>query len=73
MKIGDTVSIRKCNSLTNVVGESAKIVGLQMQEFEKYNIYPYPVWVRMTTANARAIFTASNTLRWHQHPDGIRR
>jgi hypothetical protein len=54
MKIGDTVSIKECNPLPDVVGESAKIVGLQTQEFEKYTAYP--VWVRITTGARKGNF-----------------
>ena len=47
MKVGDKVRINKCNSIPDVVGKSAEIVGMQIQEFEKYTVYP--VWVRLTT------------------------
>ncbi|HEY56004.1 MAG TPA: hypothetical protein G4N90_01050 [Dehalococcoidia bacterium] len=51
MKIGDTVGIKNANSLPDVVGESAEIVGLRTQEFEKYTVYP--VWARMTTGERK--------------------
>jgi hypothetical protein len=51
MKVGDIVRIKKCNSLPDVVGEGAEIASMQIQEFEKYTVYP--VWVRMTTGERR--------------------
>lgn len=47
MKIGDIVKIRECNSLPELVGENAEIVDMQIQEFEKYTVYP--LWVKMTS------------------------
>ena len=47
MKIGDTVKIRYCNSIPELVGENAEIVDLQMQEFEKYRVYP--IWAKITS------------------------
>jgi len=52
MKVGDTVRVKKCNFLPDVVGKSAEIVGMQIQEFEKYTVYP--VWVRMLHGFGRA-------------------
>ena len=51
MKIGGMVKIKKCDSLPEVVGESAAIVDMQIQEFEKY--MAYPVWVKMTSGERR--------------------
>ncbi|GAI79418.1 unnamed protein product, partial [marine sediment metagenome] len=45
MKIGSVVEIKKCDAIPGVVGEHAEIVRLQIQEFEKYTVYP--VWVKM--------------------------
>jgi hypothetical protein len=45
--IGDTVKIKKCESLPDVVGESADIVNLQIQDGERYAVYP--VWVKITS------------------------
>ena len=47
MKIGDAVKIKECGPIPELVGGSAEIVEMQMQEFEKYRVYP--IWVRMTS------------------------
>ena len=51
MRVGDIVKIKKCGPMPEVVGESAQIVDLQMQEFEKYRAYP--VWVKMTSGERK--------------------
>jgi len=51
MRIGDIVKIRKCTPMPEVVGESAEIVDMQIQEFEKYAVYP--VWVKMTSGKRK--------------------
>jgi ribosomal protein S17 len=48
MKVGDTVKIGRCKWKPELVGESVEIVDLQMQEYEKYRVYP--VWVKMLTS-----------------------
>ena len=45
MKIGDIVKIKNCDSMPEVVGENAAIVDMQIQEFEKYTVYP--LWVKV--------------------------
>ena len=40
MKIGDTVKIIKCEWKPRLAGQSAEIVDLQMQEYERYRVYP---------------------------------
>jgi len=51
MKIGDAVKIKKCGSMLEVVGENADIVDMQIQEFEKYTVYP--LWVKMTSGERK--------------------
>jgi len=51
MKIGDMVKIKKCDSIPEVVGENADIVDMQIQEFEKYTVYP--LWVKMTSGERK--------------------
>jgi len=51
MRIGDIVKIRECTPMPEVVGESAEIVDMQIQEFEKYAVYP--VWVKMTSGERK--------------------
>ena len=51
MKIGDMVKISKCDSMPEVVGENARIVDMQIQEFEKYTVYP--LWVKMTSGKRK--------------------
>jgi len=53
MKIGDTVRIREC-PVTELVGENAEIVRLQMQEFEKYTAYP--LWAEITSGEHKGKF-----------------
>lgn len=45
VKIGDIVRIKNCPAMPEIVGKNAEIVYLQLQEFEKYTVYP--VWVKM--------------------------
>lgn len=47
MRVGDIVKIVHCDPMPEVVGQRAEIVGLQMQEYERYRVYP--VWVKMLT------------------------
>jgi len=47
MKIGDMVKIRECDLMPEVVGGSAEIVDMQIQELDKYAVYP--LWVKMTS------------------------
>jgi ribosomal protein S17 len=47
MRVGDIVKIVNCEPMPEVVGQRAEIVDLQMQEYERYCVYP--VWVRMLT------------------------
>ena len=47
MEIGDTVKIKECGSIPWLVGEKAEVVEMQMQEFEKYRLYP--LWVKVTS------------------------
>ena len=51
MKIGDAVKIVKCNTMPEVVGESAEMVDMQIQEFEKYTVYP--LWGKMTSGERK--------------------
>ncbi len=51
IRIGSMVRIRKCDSVPNVVGEEGEIVDTQIQEFEKYTVYP--VWVKMLTGERK--------------------
>ena len=46
MKIGDTVKIREC-PIAELVGGSAEIVEMQIQEVERYRLYP--IWARITS------------------------
>ena len=45
MKIGTIVRVVKGESTIGIVGQRAEIVDLQMQEFERYRVYP--VWARI--------------------------
>ena len=47
MKIGDAVKIGECDSIPELMGGSAEIVEMQMQEFEEYRVYP--IWAKMTS------------------------
>ena len=47
MKIGAIIKIKKCETMPEVAGETAELVGMQTQEFEKYTVYP--LWVKMLT------------------------
>jgi len=51
MKLGTIVRINKCDLMPEVVGESAEIAELQMQEYEQYRTYP--VWVKMLTGERK--------------------
>jgi len=51
MKAGDTVKIIKCEWKPRLVGQSAEIVDLQIQEHDRYRTYP--VWVKMLTGELR--------------------
>lgn len=51
MKIGDMVKIKGCDSIPQVIGESAEIVGMQIQELDKYAVYP--LWVKMTSGERK--------------------
>jgi len=46
-RLGAAVQLNKCDSMPEVVGEHAEIVEMQIQEFDKYAVYP--VWVKMTS------------------------
>ncbi len=45
MRVGNVVQIKRCEPISEVVGENAEIVALQIQEFDEYAVYP--VWVKM--------------------------
>jgi len=45
MKIGSVIKVVKCQAMPEIMGESAEIVDLQVQEYERYRIYP--VWAKM--------------------------
>jgi len=49
--IGGIVKIKKCDPIPEVVGESAEIVDMQIQEYEKYTVYP--LWVKMTSGERK--------------------
>ena len=51
IRIGATVKIKKCTPMPEVVGEKAEIVDMQIQEFDKYAVYP--VWVKMLTGERK--------------------
>jgi len=51
MKIGDMVKIKKCDSIPEVVGANADIVDMQIQEFEKYTVYP--LWVKVASGERK--------------------
>ena len=51
LKVGDAVRIKKCGSMPEVIGETAEIVDLQMQEFEEYTVYP--IWVKMLSGERK--------------------
>jgi len=53
MKIGDTVKIKEC-PIAELVGQSAGIVEMQLQEFEKYTVYP--LWVEITSGEHKGKF-----------------
>ena len=52
MNIGDTVKIKKCDLRPTgfgpeLVSENAEIVEMQLQQYEKYRVYP--IWAKMTS------------------------
>ena len=52
MKIGDMVSVKKYDLNLDrfrpeLMGQNAKIVDVQLQQYEKYRAYP--IWARVTT------------------------
>lgn len=51
MKLGDTIKIRTCESIPEVVGESAEVVGLQIKEYEKHR--KYPIWAKILTGQRK--------------------
>jgi len=51
MKIGDRVKIKECDTMPEVVGEHAEILDMQIQEFEKYTVYP--LWVKMLSGERK--------------------
>jgi len=51
MRVGDIVKIVNCDPMPEVVGQQAEIVDLQMQEYERYRVYP--VWVKMLTGELK--------------------
>lgn len=51
MKIGTTVRIKKCDSIPEVVGESAEIVDMQSRELEKCTAFP--LWIKMTSGERK--------------------
>lgn len=51
IKIGGAVRIRRCDSLPEVVGEFGNIVDMQIQEFDKYRVYP--VWVKVVSGTCK--------------------
>jgi len=53
MKMGDTVRIKEC-PVAELVGENAEIVELQMQEFERYRVYP--IWAEITSGEHKGKF-----------------
>jgi len=53
MKLGDTVKIKEC-PIAELVGENADIVEMQLQEFEKYTLYP--LWVEITSGEHKGKF-----------------
>lgn len=71
MKIGDTVKIKECALVPELVGENAEIVDMQIQEYEKYRLHP--VWAKMPLANVEARFMASERVRSSYYLKGMRR
>jgi|GEM_PF-1137239 len=51
MRAGGTIKIRKCDSLPGVVGESAEIVDMQVQEYDEYGVYP--LWAKITSGEKK--------------------
>ena len=51
MKIGDLIKIKRCDPMPEVIGQDAEIIDLQIQEFEKYRVYP--VWVKILSGKRR--------------------
>jgi len=51
MRLGDAIKIRMCESIPEVVGETAEIIELQMQQYERYRAYP--IWAKMTSGQRK--------------------
>ena len=47
MRIGDTIRIRECAAIPALVGQTAEIVQLQTQGYERYAVRP--IWGKVTT------------------------
>ena len=47
ISVGDVVQIKACEPIPELIGEKAEVVELQIQEHEKYRLYP--IWVKVTT------------------------
>jgi len=47
LTIGDKIKIKNGTALPDVAGASAEVVNLQLQECEKYSVYP--VWAKITS------------------------
>ncbi len=47
LKVGGKVKIKKCETMPEVVGDTAEVVDMQIQDSDKYAAFP--VWVRMTS------------------------
>ena len=51
MREGGIIKIRKCDSIAGVVGESAEIVDMQVQECDEYGLYP--LWAKITSGEKK--------------------
>ena len=51
IRIGAIVKIKKCDPMPEVVGKKAEIIDMQIQEFDKYAVYP--VWAKMLTGEGK--------------------
>ena len=47
MSVGDTIRIKECSPIPELVGAKAEVIELQMQEHDKYRLYP--IWARVIT------------------------
>lgn len=47
MRVGEIIQIRECGQKPEMVGQRAEVVELQMQEHERYRVYP--IWAKLTT------------------------